>query len=368
LQLEAIGADAVPMLKEGLKANYLECRFYAASALAYLGESAGLETLYEAARDEPAFRVFALAAMSAIDEGETHLYLRQLMDNTLLETRYGAFRCMTTIDEREPFVVGESLNDQCKLHVLDVPGDPMIHLTHRQKSEIVLFGSNQRFRTPLALNAGPHIMVNAAPGANEVVVSRYRIGEDDQREVVSDRIDDVLRAAARMGASYPDLAQLLVQAERQQNLPGQIGIDMLPEAGRYYQRPSDPSAAGDVQPGRKKKIGRSAMTPNPFSKGGGLDDDETKPLLTPDLETEAEPADETQSPEETVADKPAANNASLGPPPSQGGRAAASSGPPAQGNAASRFETFNPKKLLKRAFTPPTNGELLYPEVNQTDE
>ena len=38
LRLEAIGKDAVAMLKEGLKSNDAEVRFAAAEALAYLGE------------------------------------------------------------------------------------------------------------------------------------------------------------------------------------------------------------------------------------------------------------------------------------------------------------------------------------------
>ncbi|MCA8983295.1 MAG: flagellar basal body P-ring protein FlgI [Planctomycetaceae bacterium] len=337
LQLEAIGNDAIPMLKSGLKADTLECRFYSAVALAYLGEADGLEVLYEAARDEPAFRVFALAAMSSIDEGETFMYLRQLMDNTLMETRYGAFRCMTTIDKQEPFVRGELLNKQCRLHVLDVEGEPMIHLTHRQKAEIVLFGARQEFHTPLALTAGPHIMVNSTPGSKEVVVSRYRVGEPDQRKVVSNRISDVLRAAAELGASYPDLAQLLVQAERQQNLPGQIGIDKLPEAGRYYERPAREL---DQKP-TKKRIGRENLAPNHYTKGGGSEEEELKPLLAPTL------------PEEESVEEPVEEPAEAEPNPQE---------------ETAKSAKWKPMKSLRNAadkLVPQTHGELVYPEIRE---
>ncbi len=354
LQLEAIGAEAIPMLKNGLKADYFETRFHSAVALSYLGEPAGLETLYIAARDVPAFRVFALTAMTVVEEGETFAYLRQLMDEPLLEVRYGAFRGMTTIDENEPFARGELLNDQCKLHELKIGGSPMIHLTHRQKAEIVLFGDVLKFHTPLALTAGPHIMVNSAPGSNEVVVSRYRIGEADQRKVVSTNISDVIRAAAEMGASYPDMAQMLVQAERQKNLPGPIGIDMLPEAGRYYQRPDQPDGEAPHQAnnkGKKTKVGRSNMAPNPFTKISSENEEEaTKPILsTESLEEEViEDPDATEI--ESEADAAEESEMSLG----------ESSKVPEPVERGS-----NPIKRLKTFMKQKKNGELVYPEQEE---
>ncbi|WP_339742192.1 flagellar basal body P-ring protein FlgI [uncultured Rubinisphaera sp.] len=354
LQLEAIGPDAIPMLKNGLTADYFESRFHSAVALAYLGEPAGLETLYIAARDVPAFRVFALTAMTVVEEGETFAYLRQLMDESQLETRYGAFRGMTTIDENEPFARGELLNDQCKLHELKIGGDPMIHLTHRQKAEIVLFGDELKFSTPLALTAGPHIMVNSAPGSNEVVVSKYRIGEPDQRKVVSTNIADVIRTAAEMGASYPDIAQMLVQAERQLNLPGPIGIDMLPEAGRYYQRPDQPDGDAPHQAnnkGKKTKVGNSNMTPNPYTKITDENEEEaTKPILSmesledeviedpnaTEIEPDAEAAEESEMKSEKTSKEPE---------------------PVKRGS--------NPIKRLKTFMKQDTHGELVYPEQEE---
>ena len=54
LQLEAIGGDAIPLLKQGLTSPLIECRFHSAIALAYLGSPEGLPTLVEAARTERA--------------------------------------------------------------------------------------------------------------------------------------------------------------------------------------------------------------------------------------------------------------------------------------------------------------------------
>jgi len=261
LELEAIGPKAIPILKSGLKNPQLEVRFHAATALAYLDQPDGLKTLAEAARKERAFRVFALAAMAAVDDAQAHFLLRDLMNETSAETRYGAFRSLTTLDKHDPAVRGVHLNDQFMLHLVDSSGPPMIHLTNRQKAEIVLFGRGQRFRTPMFVRAGNHIMVRAAEGTQTVTVSRIELGRPDRKKVVSTRVADVILAVAELDASYPDVVQLLAQADRQHNLPSRIHIDALPRAGRIYYRPQP-----DGIPGRKTKthIGSTNLAPNLF--------------------------------------------------------------------------------------------------------
>lgn len=242
LQLEAIGSDAVPTLRTGLKHSALEVRFHAAMALTYLGETDGLQTLIEAARNEPAFRVHAFAAMAASDDAQAALMLRELLGETSAETRYGAFRALTTLDENDPFVRGEDMNGQFKLHVLHTEGPPMVHITNHRKAEVALFGARQRLRTPLAIRAGNHILVKAEGGAGKAVVSRFAVGEREKQEAVSLEVADVIRAAVQLGATYPDVAQMLSEAGRQHNMEGQFQIDALPEAGRVYFRPQ----AGDA--------------------------------------------------------------------------------------------------------------------------
>ena len=69
-ELEAIGDDSILILKEGMKSPDPEVRYYSADALAYLGTDAGTQILAEAARNEPAFRVFALAALTTLGTPE----------------------------------------------------------------------------------------------------------------------------------------------------------------------------------------------------------------------------------------------------------------------------------------------------------
>ena len=54
-------------------------RFYAAEALAYLDRREAAEPLGQIARDQPAFRVFALTALSAMQDYAAYEQLRDLL-------------------------------------------------------------------------------------------------------------------------------------------------------------------------------------------------------------------------------------------------------------------------------------------------
>ena len=262
IRLEAIGHEAVPILRSGLKSDNFEVQFHSALALAYLDAPDGLNVLAQAAREEAAFRVYALAAMSTIDEAECHLLLRDLMNEQSEETRYGAFRTLTVLDPNHPFIRGEDMNE-FKLHVLHTEGPEMVHLTRRKKAEVVLFGADQKFITPMAVRAGSQILVTASAGKQEVVVSRHVPGKPMAREVVeSGKIDDVVRAAVNLEASFPDVAQMLIEADRQGNLPSRLAIDALPMAGRMYLRPAEDGSED------KSPVGNPNAAPNIFAPEG----------------------------------------------------------------------------------------------------
>lgn len=276
LQLEAIGKDSIPLLKVGLKSPLAEVRFHSAIALAYLEDPSGLKDLQEAARNERAFRVFALAAMSTVDEAESHLLLRELMNENSAETRYGAFRALWTLDKNDPFIRGERMSrpesDKTELtrhekratwmlHVLETSGDPMVHTTFRTRPEIVLFGKDQKFIPPLVLSAGRGVMITAKAGDPKVSVVRFRPNQEDERREVSMNVADVIRACDELGTTYPDVVSMLTQASEQRNLEGRLESDALPQSGRTYARPSQ-----DAKPGTKAKVGREHLAPNIFPR------------------------------------------------------------------------------------------------------
>jgi len=266
LKLEAIGEQGIPTLKIGLKSNDPQVRFHSAEALAYLGDSSGLNALFEAARDQYAFRIFALAAMACLDDPEVHLKLRDLMDVESAETRYGAFRALTTLDKNDPFVRGEPLNNQFRLHTLKTDGPPMVHITNCKKAEVVLFGRDQELKTPIFARAGNNIIVSGSPGADHLTVTRFEVGHEDQRKKCSTQVQEVIRAMTELGATFPDVNQFLVEADHQQNLPGRLEIDALPRAGRSYE-PPDQLIAGKARGKHKNPVGNAENGPNMFAVG-----------------------------------------------------------------------------------------------------
>jgi len=238
LELEAIGSDSVPFLREALGARDPEVRFYAAEALAYLDESDAVDVLAETARQIPAFRVFALTALSAMDDISAYEHLRELLGVPSAETRYGAFRALRALNPLDVLVRGERMGGQFSYHVLDVAGPPMIHVTRSRRPEVVLFGRDQRLRCPLALEAGNQILIRGtSPG--EVAVSRFSVDQPDQKRIVSDRVDAVIRAIIELGGTYPDVVQALQEAKASGALASRFEVDALPEAGRTYDRVAD---------------------------------------------------------------------------------------------------------------------------------
>lgn len=252
IRLEAIGGEqAIELLELGVKETDPEVRFYSAEALAYLDQTSAVEALRDAAREEPAFRVNCLAALSAMDDVVAYDALRSLLEVRSAETRYGAFRALWSMNSNDPVIRGEQLGGQFSYHRLylepDATAEPMVHVTRSFRPEIVLFGADQHFQLPMVLDAGKHILVNGLSGS-QVTVSRFAAGETTQKRVVSTSVDEVIRAIVELGGHYPDVVQALQQAKKDGALTSRLRVDALPEAGRSYTRddhtPLDPEDAG----------------------------------------------------------------------------------------------------------------------------
>ncbi|HEX7449075.1 MAG TPA: flagellar basal body P-ring protein FlgI [Pirellulales bacterium] len=265
LKLEALGKEGVKTLRKGIESNDLEVKFYSAEALAYLDETDAVGPLAEAAKHR-AFRAFALTALSAMDDYTAFDALRELLDVSSAETRYGAFRALWAMNSEDPLVRGESLGDQFSYHVLETKGPPLIHATRSFRAEMVLFGPDQRLLTPCTLEAGKSIQV-ISRGGDEVTISRFAVGEQDQKRVVSTRIDEIIREVVALGGTYPDVVQLLHLAKMRHNLDSRFEIDALPQGGRVYDRPDDDEGDDDDQ------IIVANPLPGLFARPGGKDDD-----------------------------------------------------------------------------------------------
>ena len=231
LKLEAIGHDAIPTLTAGIKASDVEVRFYSAESLAYLDQSQAAAPLAAAAREEPSLRAYALAALSAMDDVAAYDQLCSLLEVPSAETRYGAFRALWAMNANDPVVRGEFLGEQFSYHVLNTAGPAMVHVTRSYRPEVVLFGQDQRLKTPVMLEAGKSILVHADAG-ERITVSKFVVDQPDQKRVVSTSLDDVIRAIVELGGTYPDVVQALQQAKTSQALSGRFEVDAVPDSRR----------------------------------------------------------------------------------------------------------------------------------------
>ncbi len=263
IELEAIGSNSSEILLEGIKSTDPEVRFYSAEALAYLDREEAAEPLADIARTQPAFRVFALTALSVLDDYSAREQLHELLSTPSAETRYGAFRALWAMRANDPIVMGENLGGQFSYHVLATEGPAMVHVTRSRRSEVVLFGQDQRLLTPLVIKAGKDILVKSVDEG--VAVSRYVVGEPDQRRVVSSSLDDVIRAIVEVGGTYPDVVQALQEAKAAGVLPSRFAVDALPKAGRTYTRNEGNDSLASVGESRARS---GSMAESSSSQGG----------------------------------------------------------------------------------------------------
>jgi hypothetical protein len=236
LRLEAIGDEASSVLLSGLESSNPEIRFYAAEALAYLDVTEAAAHLAVAARNESAFRSRALTALGTMSSVEAHDELTSLLHLPSAETRYGAFRALQAMNPRDPLIGGDLLDGQIHLHEIATTGPAMVHIARSHRAEIVLFDPQQALVPPVMLFAGKQILVKGEAG-DVVRITRHSMG-DDSAARCSTRLSDVLRQCVELGATYPDLVQLLLQGRRQGCLASRLTFDALPTTGRRYHRAS----------------------------------------------------------------------------------------------------------------------------------
>ncbi|MFM7412079.1 MAG: HEAT repeat domain-containing protein [Planctomycetota bacterium] len=227
LRLEAIGKEAIPTLREALSSPDAEIRFAAAEALAYLGESVAARHLADAAATLRSARPAALAALGVLDDANGVDALQSLLSSRSAETRYGAFRALCRMDSDLPLVRGERLGDACSMHVLDVDGPALIHVTRSHRPEVVFFGAEHPVADGLRAEAGPAIVVVVE--GDSATVSRFAAGQSDQTAEVPATADAIVRSIVGLGGTYPDAVQFLQQASAGRAIQSRLVFDALPD-------------------------------------------------------------------------------------------------------------------------------------------
>lgn len=251
LELEAIGKqEAIDVLREGIKSTNTEVRYYSAEALAFLDQTDCTDILKQIARDEPAFRVFALGALAALDDINSYDALVELMQSTSTETRYGAFRALWYMRPLDPLAMGTSMGkDGFTVHCVESPEPNLVHLSKSKRPEIVLFGKDLKMTTPMLLDAGRDIMIKSE-GGNKVEVIKFSINEPTQKRTITADLAEIIKTVADLGATYPDVVEMLQKARTDGTLSIKVQVDAVPLAGRTYRRPiganSDKSASEEI--------------------------------------------------------------------------------------------------------------------------
>ncbi|MDR3197119.1 MAG: flagellar basal body P-ring protein FlgI [Planctomycetaceae bacterium] len=285
-QLEAIGKKGIEPLRNGLNSPNTEVRFHAATSLAYLGDGTPAKILADIARNEPAFRVYALNALSVLrTDVEAEIALQELLHVSSAETRYGAFRALYNRNQYDRTIRGEHLGNQFGYHGIATNAPPMVHLSKSKRPEIVLFGSDIYLKQPFGLEAGAIIFVNGQSPKN-VVVKKFALSGIDEQRTVSNKLDDVIRAVVELGGTYPDVFQMLVQADQMKVLSCRLEIDCLPEPNRVYHRPGSSDDIEPAQESPKKKTVWERMNPKNWfgTNPGGNSSDFDGTANTPERE------------------------------------------------------------------------------------
>lgn len=248
LHLEAIGVDGQNVLLEGLQSENAEVRFYSAEALAFQNQSVAASELQKAAQEESAFRWNALTALGAMDDFAAKDALVSLLDESSAESRFGAFRALHDANAGDPLVRGERLRRMTMLHLIPSEAPPLVHVSRMHQPEIIIFGDSPSLHLPLIVPNIGGLMVKSTDDGR-IRVSRFTSADnEDQQLVCSPRLDDLIRTLSEMGAEYPELIQLIVEAHEKNLFDARLVFDAIPTRGRTYHRESESLDSGDDLP------------------------------------------------------------------------------------------------------------------------
>jgi hypothetical protein len=243
LRLEALGKESLPALKHGLESEHPLVRFAAAEALAYLGNTAGVEELARLAERHAELRMYCLMALSSLDEGICRAKLAEMLTADDASLRCGAFRAMRLVQDDKGLrkeLGGEVLGNSFWLHHVAPQSSRLVYFALGKKAEIVLFGDNIQL-APVRVLAGSEFVVSMERGDDRCTVTRITSQNGSTYKQCTPRLEDVLRTMVNMGAGYPEAVDLLRKLDDRQaincpvaanSLPVLLSVEELADGGR----------------------------------------------------------------------------------------------------------------------------------------
>lgn len=234
VKLEALGIESRKGLRVGLESDSPWVRFAAAEALAYLGQTDGTAELATLAARHPGVRFHCLKALAALDDAASTLKLTDLMAKGEPSLRYGAFEALRVADPRNDAVRGERAATR-GFHVHRVaPGSAgVVHLSSRDRAEVVIFGDGGKLTGPFNLPLGNDYTVSVPADGTEAVVARILAGADGAKvakKTCRPDLGAVLLTLGELGAGYPEAVEFCRRIDQAKVLGGSLAVDALPPA------------------------------------------------------------------------------------------------------------------------------------------
>ena len=206
-------------------------RFICAESLAYLGSTAGVDTLAELARSQSILAKNCTIALANLSETVARDRLGELLADEDPALRCAAFHALALLDESDPRLGGKFLSDSFWLYRVPQAPTPMVYFSTSKRAQVAVFGKDVSLQPETRMMVGTRreFTVAHSKEQNKFVVKRFTPQGDAER-VISNRLDETLNALADLGATYPDVVDFLRQAQVYQAVNCPIVHWSVPEA------------------------------------------------------------------------------------------------------------------------------------------
>ena len=241
VRLEALGRDrAIPILQTGLEDKNPFVRFCSAEAMAYLGNTAGVDTLIELAQKYPLFAKHATTALANLGENICRDRLADLFASDEPALRCAAFHALTQIDETDKRLGGFCPKEAFWLYRVPQAPTPMVYFSTSKRPQIVLFGAKIALQPGKeGMMIGKEFTIAQGDQPNQFRIKRITVTGEQQR-LSTGNLGEILTNLADLGATYTDIVDFLRKARDYQkvNCPivpwtiPDVSLEQLVEEGR----------------------------------------------------------------------------------------------------------------------------------------
>jgi len=107
--------------------------------------------------------------------------------------------------------------------------EPLVHFTTSRRAEVILFGMEPTLKPPFGISAG-EFTVTASAENQQCTIGRFSTQDGVSHRQCSFKIEEIIRVMADEGAMYPEIVEMLRQADLRGHGSCRIVNDALPQA------------------------------------------------------------------------------------------------------------------------------------------